>query len=87
MALTTVSRHRCFDGTLGYYAHDAATTRCRMRFTVFEPPGVGPFPTVMWLSGLTCTEDNFTTKAGAYRAAARLGLVVVAPDTSPRGEG
>jgi S-formylglutathione hydrolase len=58
-----------------------------MRFTVFLPPGEGPHPYVVWLSGLTCTEDNFTVKAGAYGAAAQLGLAVVAPDTSPRGEG
>jgi len=58
-----------------------------MRFSVFTPPGEGPFPTVFWLSGLTCTEDNFTTKAGAYKRAAELGLIVVAPDTSPRGPG
>jgi S-formylglutathione hydrolase len=58
-----------------------------MRFSIFVPPGEGPFPVLIWLSGLTCTEDNFTTKAGAYRKAAELGLAVVAPDTSPRGEG
>lgn len=58
-----------------------------MRFSVFAPDGEGPFPTLIWLSGLTCTEDNFTTKAGAYAAAAEHRMVVVAPDTSPRGEG
>jgi S-formylglutathione hydrolase len=58
-----------------------------MTLSVFTPPGDGPFPVLIWLSGLTCTEDNFTTKAGAYRAAAEHGLIVVAPDTSPRGEG
>ncbi len=57
-----------------------------MRYSLFLPPGNGPFPLLVWLSGLTCTEDNFTTKAGAYAAAARLGLAVLAPDTSPRGE-
>jgi S-formylglutathione hydrolase len=56
-----------------------------MTLSVFVPDGQGPFPVVIWLSGLTCTEDNFTTKAGAYRAAADLGLIIVAPDTSPRG--
>jgi S-formylglutathione hydrolase len=54
---------------------------------VFTPPGAGPFAYVIWLSGLTCTEDNFTTKAGAYGPAARHGVAVIAPDTSPRGEG
>jgi S-formylglutathione hydrolase len=58
-----------------------------MKFSIFVPPGEGPFPLLIWLSGLTCTEDNFTTKAGAYRKAAELGLAIVAPDTSPRGEG
>ena len=61
-----------------------------MRFSVFTPPqalhGGAPAPILWWLSGLTCTEDNFTVKAGAYRKAAELGLVIVAPDTSPRGE-
>ena len=58
-----------------------------MTFSVFTPEGPGPFPVLIWLSGLTCTEDNFTTKAGAYVAAAQHGVIVVAPDTSPRGEG
>lgn len=57
-----------------------------MRFTLFQPPGAGPFPLLVWLSGLTCTEENFTIKAGAYAAAAQHGLAIVAPDTSPRGE-
>ncbi len=60
-----------------------------MRFAVFTPPedihGVGPFPVLYWLSGLTCTEENFISKAGAQRVAAELGMVIVAPDTSPRG--
>jgi S-formylglutathione hydrolase len=58
-----------------------------MQFSIFVPPGEGPFPLLVWLSGLTCTEDNFTAKAGAYGAAAKYGLMIVAPDTSPRGEG
>ena len=57
-----------------------------MRLSVFTPGGNGPFPYLIWLSGLTCTEDNFTTKAGAYAAAAKHGVAIVAPDTSPRGE-
>jgi S-formylglutathione hydrolase len=59
-----------------------------MRFSIFLPPQVsaGNRPLLWWLSGLTCTEDNFTAKAGAYRVAAELGLIIVAPDTSPRGE-
>ena len=58
-----------------------------MNLSVFVPAGEGPFPVLIWLSGLTCTEDNFTTKAGAYKAAAEHGVIIVAPDTSPRGEG
>lgn len=58
-----------------------------MTFSIFVPAGEGPFPLLVWLSGLTCTEDNFTTKAGAYGAAAAAGLAIVAPDTSPRGQG
>ena len=58
-----------------------------MRFSVFVPQVDGPVPYLIWLSGLTCTEDNFTTKAGAYAAAAKAGVAIVAPDTSPRGEG
>lgn len=58
-----------------------------MRFALFVPPGAGPFPVFLWLSGLTCTEENFSAKAGAQRIAAELGLVILAPDTSPRGEG
>ncbi len=58
-----------------------------MRLSVFTPPGNGPFPYLIWLSGLTCTEDNFTTKAGAYGAAAKHSVAIIAPDTSPRGEG
>lgn len=81
------NRHRVFGGELAYAAHDSVATGVPMRFSIFLPPGEGPHPYLIWLSGLTCTEDNFTVKAGAYRAAAELGLAVVAPDTSPRGEG
>jgi len=87
--LKTVSESRCFGGTQGTYAHDAASTRCPMRFGVFLPPqaGRGPVPVLYWLSGLTCTEENFIIKAGAQRVAAELGLALVVPDTSPRGSG
>lgn len=79
--------HRVHGGTLSYCRHDSAATGTPMKFSVFVPPGEGPFPVLIWLSGLTCTEDNFTTKAGAYGAAAEHGVIIVAPDTSPRGEG
>lgn len=81
-----LSTHRTFDGTLHYCRHQSAATGTPMRFTIFLPPGEGPFPLLVWLSGLTCTEENFTTKGGAYQAASQLGLAIVAPDTSPRGD-
>ena len=78
--------HAVHGGALRYLKHDSAVTGTPMTLSVWTPPGEGPFPVVIWLSGLTCTEDNFTTKAGAYAAAAEHGVIVVAPDTSPRGE-
>jgi len=78
--------HRVAGGELAYAAHQSAATSTEMRLSVFTPPGKGPFPYLIWLSGLTCTEDNFTSKAGAYAAAAQHGVAIVAPDTSPRGE-
>ena len=56
-----------------------------MTFSIFVPDGEGPFPVLYWLSGLTCTANNFTEKAGAFRRASQRGLIIVAPDTSPRG--
>jgi len=82
-----VKTHAVHGGTLRYLKHDSTATGTPMTLSVFVPPGEGPFPVLIWLSGLTCTEDNFTTKAGGYRAAAEHGVIVVAPDTSPRGEG
>jgi len=81
------AQHRVHGGTLTYAQHQSANTGTAMRFSVFAPPGEGPFAYLIWLSGLTCTEENFTTKAGAYGPAAQTGLAIVAPDTSPRGEG
>ena len=72
---------------MSYCRHASAATGTPMRFSIFMPQAKGPVPYLIWLSGLTCTEDNFTTKAGAYAAAARAGVAIVAPDTSPRGEG
>lgn len=85
--METVKSHVVHGGTLRYLKHDSATTGTPMTLSVFVPAGEGPFPVLIWLSGLTCTEDNFTTKAGAYKAAAEHGVIIVAPDTSPRGEG
>lgn len=87
MTLETLEAHRCFAGTLGIHRHVSAATGTPMRFSVYVPDGKGPFPSVIFLAGLTCTEENFTVKAGAYAHAAKLGLAVVAPDTSPRGAG
>ena len=85
--METLATPKVQGGTLRYLRHASEATGTPMKLSAFVPAGEGPFPVVIWLSGLTCTEDNFTTKAGAYAAAARLGLIVVAPDTSPRGEG
>ncbi|MDP1914087.1 S-formylglutathione hydrolase [Brevundimonas sp.] len=85
--METTKQHQVHGGTLRYLRHDSTTTGTPMTLSVFVPGGVGPFPVLIWLSGLTCTEDNFTTKAGAYAAAAEHGVIIVAPDTSPRGEG
>jgi S-formylglutathione hydrolase len=87
MALTTVSEAKTFGGTQGVYRHAAESTGCEMEFSVFTPPGEGPFPVLWYLSGLTCTQENVTTKAGFQRIAAELGLMIVCPDTSPRGDG
>jgi S-formylglutathione hydrolase len=87
--LTLKNEHRCFDGTVAFYRHDSKTCHCDMRFAVFTPPQAQkhPVPVLYYLSGLTCTEENFITKAGAQAAAAKYGMMLVAPDTSPRGEG
>lgn len=86
-ALETLSKHHCFGGTVGFYRHASTSTACDMKFSVFVPPQAarGPVPVLYYLSGLTCTEETFMTKAGAQRVAAELGLMLVAPDTSPRG--
>jgi S-formylglutathione hydrolase len=84
-----VSKNRCFGGIQGVYAHAAESTACDMRFGVFLPPQASSraVPVLYWLSGLTCTEENFIVKAGAQRIASELGLAIVVPDTSPRGLG
>ncbi len=90
MTIETRSTHAMFGGTQGFYSHQSTETGTPMRFAVFVPPQAregAPVPVVWFLSGLTCTEENFTTKAGAQKLAAELGLMLVAPDTSPRGDG
>ncbi len=87
MAIETLKTIRMHGGTQGVYAHQSSETDCRMEFAVYEPPVAadGPLPVLYWLSGLTCTWANFTEKAGAQRYAAEHGVIIVAPDTSPRG--
>lgn len=90
MTFEIVSRSRAFGGSQLVCRHDSRETGTPMRFAAFVPPqaeGGVKVPVVWFLSGLTCTEENFTVKAGAQRVAAELGLMLVAPDTSPRGEG
>ena len=84
--LETLSEQRCFGGVQGIYRHQSVATHTPMRFAVFVPPGEGPFASLWFLAGLTCTEENFAIKAGAQRAAVEHGLILVAPDTSPRGD-
>ena len=79
--METTKTHAVHGGTLRYLKHDSATTGTPMTLSVFMPGGEGPFPVLIWLSGLTCTEENFPTKAGAYRAVAEHGVIIVAPDT------
>jgi S-formylglutathione hydrolase len=85
--ISAVSRSKCFGGVQGVYSHASRETGCAMRFGVFLPPQAqgARVPVLYWLSGLTCTEENFIVKAGAQRVAAELGLALVVPDTSPRG--
>ena len=89
MTLETLSETHCFGGRIGFYRHASAVNQCEMQFSVFVPPQAehGKVPVLTFLSGLTCTEENFMIKSGAQRYAAELGLMLVSPDTSPRGEG
>ncbi|ART80966.1 S-formylglutathione hydrolase [Oceanisphaera avium] len=84
-----VQEQICFGGRQIRYQHDSKVLNCSMQFSVFLPPQAkeGPVPALYWLSGLTCTDENFSSKAGAQRVAAELGLALIIPDTSPRGEG
>ena len=85
-----ISRNKVFGGWHQQIRHRSNTLDCDMRFAIFLPPGTSskhPVPVLYWLSGLTCTDENFMQKAGAMRKAAELGIAIVAPDTSPRGDG
>jgi S-formylglutathione hydrolase len=89
MTIETLSETSCFGGKIGFYQHASAVNNCTMRFSVFVPPqaATGKVPVLTFLSGLTCTEENFMVKSGAQRVAAELGIMLVSPDTSPRGDG
>ena len=84
-----IEDHACFNGRQQVWQHPSTTLGCDMRFGVYLPPQAehSVCPVLYWLSGLTCTEQNFIAKAGAQRYAAHHGLILVAPDTSPRGDG
>ena len=87
MSIKIISENKCFEGMQTVFSHDSAVTNCPMRVAIYLPPQArkARVPVLFWLSGLTCTEENFTVKAGAQRVAAELGMAIVAPDTSPRG--
>ncbi len=84
--MRTISEHGCFGGIQGFYAADSRQCATEMRFSVYRPPqaAFGSVPVLWFLAGLTCTEETFAIKAGAQRFAAQHGLMLVAPDTSPR---
>ena len=92
MPLEKLSSAKCFGGTQERYKHFSTSCICEMTFSIFLPEQLAmgadiKLPVLYWLSGLTCTDENFVQKAGAQRVASELGLIIVAPDTSPRGEG
>ncbi|MFT5879066.1 MAG: S-formylglutathione hydrolase [Moritella sp.] len=90
MTIENLSVNKSFDGWHKQYSHYSQTLNCNMRFAIYLPPQASngqKVPVLYWLSGLTCSDENFMQKAGAQRLAAELGVAIVAPDTSPRGEG
>lgn len=87
--IENVSVNKSFGGWHKQYSHQSTTLNCTMRFAIYLPPKVSSgakVPVLYWLSGLTCTDENFMQKSGVQRIAAELGIAIVAPDTSPRGE-
>ena len=89
MSLQLVSSQKMFNGWQQRYRHQLEVNQCEMTFSVYVPFRVAQghkVPVVYFLSGLTCSDENFSTKAGAQQYAAQLGLMLVMPDTSPRGE-
>ncbi|MGQ8364490.1 S-formylglutathione hydrolase [Glaciecola sp. 1036] len=86
-SLEQLSAVRCFEGTQYQFKHKSDCLNCDMQFSVYQPdPNYDNGKVLLWLSGLTCTDQNFVTKAGAQRVASELGITIVCPDTSPRGE-
>lgn len=87
--METLSEQYCFDGTYSVHQHDSTSNNGLMRFSVFTPPQAreGKVPALFFLAGLTCNEETFMIKAGALRVASELGIMLVAPDTSPRNTG
>jgi S-formylglutathione hydrolase len=87
--LENISQTKVHDGWHKQYTHPSSSLHCTMRFAIFLPPqatAARPVPVIYWLSGLTCTDENFMQKAAAFKKAAQLGIAIVCPDTSPRGE-
>jgi S-formylglutathione hydrolase len=86
---TMISEHACFGGVQRFYQHDSTAIGLPMRFSIYLPPGAEgkKLPVLFYLAGLTCTEETFAIKGGFQRVAAEQGMIVVAPDTSPRGAG
>ena len=87
--LETISEQRSFGGVQGFYKHVSGANNGPMKFAVYKPPQAerGKVPVLYYLAGLTCTEETFVIKAGAQRMASQLGIMLVAPDTSPRNTG
>jgi S-formylglutathione hydrolase len=88
MTLAVMSEHAAFGGKVGFYKHRSVVNNCDMQFSIFVPPQAsdGKVPVLTYLAGLTCTEETFMIKGAAQRLAAELGMMLVAPDTSPRGD-
>ncbi len=89
MTLENISQNKVYQGWHKQYSHHSSSLNCNMQFAIFLPPNARqdqPVPVLYWLSGLTCNDQNFMQKAGAFRKAAELGIAIVAMDTSPRGE-
>ncbi|UTW46725.1 S-formylglutathione hydrolase [bacterium SCSIO 12696] len=84
-----ISEYKSFGGRQLRYQHNSKSLNCEMTFSIYLPPQAeqGSVPVIYWLSGLTCTDENFVTKAGAQQYAAQYGVAIVVPDTSPRGDG